>query len=95
MGLNVVVRVADCPGFRVSGVVIPVAPKREPETEIPEIVTGAVPMDWRMTACVAVWPMLTLPKLIVLVLRLSEGVPTSCREKLWTMPPELALMVAV
>jgi len=73
-GLKVAVRVADCPGFRVSGTVIPVAPKSEPATEIPEMVTEAVPVDLRTIVWVAVCPMLTLPKLIVVLLRLRVRV---------------------
>ena len=76
--MKVAVRVADCPGLRVSGVVIPVAPNSEPATDTEEMVTGAEPEDFRTTAWVAVCPILTLPKLMVVVLRLSEGVPAVC-----------------
>ena len=55
------VMVAFCPGFRVTGVVIPAAPNREPATEIEEIVTGAVPDEVRVTDCVAVLPTATFP----------------------------------
>jgi hypothetical protein len=53
--------VAVCPGFRVIGAAIPVAPKRVPATEIPEIITGTLPVDVKTTGAVAVLPIFTLP----------------------------------
>ena len=75
-------RVADWPGLRVMGAMIPLAPKSEPATDTEEMVTGAEPEDFRTTAWVAVCPMLTLPKLMVVALRLSDGVPASWIAKL-------------
>lgn len=64
------------------GAMIPLAPKSEPATDTEEMVTGAEPEDFRTTAWVAVCPMLTLPKLMVVALRLSDGVPASWIAKL-------------
>ena len=43
------VNVALWPGFSVKGVVIPDAVKRDPAIEMPEIVTGAVPVEVNTT----------------------------------------------
>jgi hypothetical protein len=65
---------AVCPGFSVKGVVTPLAPKSDPTTEIDEIVTGTVPVEDSVTACVAVCPTFTLPNVMVVVLTLRVGV---------------------
>jgi hypothetical protein len=52
----------------------PVAPKSDPATEMAEIVTGAVPVEESVTTWVAVWPTLTLPKAMVVVLTLRAGI---------------------
>ena len=66
---------AVCPGFNVTGVVIPVAPNREPATERDEIVTGAVPEEVRVTDFVASAPTFTLPNATDVALRVSAGTP--------------------
>lgn len=65
--------VAVCPEFKVTGVVIPVAPKREPATEIDEIVTGAVPEEVRVKDCFPMLPTETLPNESEGALTLSEA----------------------
>ncbi|MFZ0745991.1 MAG: hypothetical protein WAM85_16390 [Terracidiphilus sp.] len=61
---------------------------------MPVIVTGAVPEDVKTTGNVAVCPAVTLPKLRLVVLRLSVGVPAfNCRAKLFETPLALAVNV--
>jgi hypothetical protein len=57
--------------------VTPLAPKREPATEIPDTVTDVVPLAVRTTGSVAVCPTRTLPKLTVAVLTLNVVVGAS------------------
>ena len=78
---------AVCPGFKVSGVAIPVAPNSEPATEIEEIVTGAVPEEVRVTDCFPVLPTATFPNDADVVFRVRAGVAA--------MPAPLMLTVAV
>lgn len=63
------------PGLRVWGAVIPDAVNREPATEMPEIVTGAVPVDVKVTVFVIVCPTVTSPKSTLAELTLRAGVP--------------------
>ena len=72
---DVKVRVSEavCPGFSVRGSVTPDHINSDPEIEIPETVTGAVPVELSVTVCVAVCPATTLPKFTVVVLVLSVG----------------------
>ncbi len=67
--------IAVCPGFKVTGVVIPIAPNREPATEIDEIVTGAVPEEVTATGAVAVVPTATFPNDTDGALTVNAGVP--------------------
>jgi len=73
-GLKLAVNLTVCPGFSVTGVATPLAPKSDPATEMEEIVTGAVPVEDNVTACVPVWPTFTLPNAMVVVLTLKVGV---------------------
>ena len=89
------VMVVFCPGFKVTGVEIPVAPNREPATEIEEMVTGAVPVEVRVTDCVAVLPTAILPNDTDVVLRVRAGVAAlSCRESALEVLPVVAVSVA-
>ena len=64
-----------------TGVVIPVAPNREPATEIDEIVTGPVPEEVSVTVCVAVLFTSTPPNETLVALSVSAGVAAfSCSE---------------
>jgi hypothetical protein len=59
----------------VNGVAIPDEVNSDPTIEVPEIVTGAVPVEDRVNDCEAVWPAITLPKFTAVVLALSVGTP--------------------
>ena len=74
--------VAVWPGLRVRGAVTPDAVNREPATEIPEIVTGAVPVDVRVTVFFTVCPTVTSPKLTLVELTPRAGVPELACAKL-------------
>jgi hypothetical protein len=88
------VRVAVCPGFKVTGVVIPFAPKSEPATESEEIVTGAVPEEVTVTDCVPVLPTETLPNDTDVVFRVKVGVAAfSCSETVLEVPAVVAVRV--
>ena len=71
---NPSVTVAVWPGLSVAGTVIPFALNVEPETEMAEMVTGAVPVERMVTDWVALCPICTLPKLTLALLALSVGV---------------------
>ena len=95
-GLKVTVILAVCPGFKVTGGMIPIAPNREPTTETDEIVTGAVPDEVRVTDLVAWVPTFTLPNETVVALRDSAGVAAfSCSARLCDELFALAVTVAV
>lgn len=70
------------PGLRVRGAVTPEVVNREPTTEMPEIVTGAVPVDFKVTAFFTVCPAVTSPKETLVELTLRVGVPELAWEKL-------------
>ena len=88
---------AVCPGFKVTGVVIPAAPNREPTTVIEEIVIGAVPEEVRVTDWVPVLPTATFPNDTDAVFRVSAATPVgeSVMLNVCVIPPALALMVPV
>ena len=75
VGSNVTCRVADCPGFSVTGVAVPPRVKPPVPVSVAElIVSGAVPdevtvMDWLVDVL-----MVTFPKARLLVLRLIPAV---------------------
>jgi hypothetical protein len=90
--------VAVFPGFKVTGVVIPDAPKTEPATEIEEIVSGAVPEEVTATVALDVVPTATLPNDTDGALRVSAAVPVAGESEMTNvvvMPPACAVMVAV
>jgi hypothetical protein len=89
--------VSVCPGFKVTGVVIPAAPNREPTTVIEEIVIGAVPEEVRVTDWVPVLPTATFPNDTDAVFRVSAATPVgeSVMLNVCVIPAALALMVAV
>jgi hypothetical protein len=76
------VSVAVLPGLRVRGVVTPDAVNKEPATEIPEIVTGAVPVDVKVTVFFTVCPTVTSPKSTLLELTPRDDVPELAWAKL-------------
>jgi len=78
----------------VTGVVIPVAPKSEPATEIEEIVTGAVPEEVRVTDCFPVLPTEIFPNDTDGTLRVKAGVAAfSCNETVFELLPDVAVSV--
>ena len=95
-GENCTVRVVVSPGLRVKGKVNPEIEKPAPLTEAESITTGAVPVELRVTPCVADVPTVTVLKLRLLGLTLSVCATVfNCRAKVSTIPPALAVMVAV
>lgn len=93
-GANLNVSVAVCPGLIATGVVIPAALNNDPATVIPEIVTGTVPVELRVTDCEPVCPVATLPKFTVDALTLRVEIAAfNCR--LIFAPPVLIDAVSV
>jgi hypothetical protein len=81
-------------GFRVSGNVAPEAAKPSPERDDALTVTGAFPVEDRLSVCDAVPFTRTSPKSILVVLRLNVGAATtSCKAKV--CDPLIALAVNV
>ena len=74
-GVNDSVSDAVWPGFNVSGADTPEVEKSEPAIDSAEMVTGPVPLDFRVTVCVPTFPTATLPKLTLVELTLKVGLP--------------------
>lgn len=92
--MNCRLSVVFCPGFRVTGALIPEAVNSDPATEIDEIVTAAVPVEVSVTDCLAVCPTITFPKLIFVELMPSVGVPAfNCNAKVLVELEALAVSV--
>ncbi len=92
--------VAVCPGFSVRGKLAPDTAKPVPVTVADVTVTAAVPVDERVTACVAVEFSATPPNDTLAALTLSIPVPDddmgkSCSSKVALVVPEVAVRVAV
>ena len=78
------------------GNVTPEALKPAPLTAAALTVTGAVPVEDRITDCVAGVLRFTFPNATFVALMLSEGTPApSCSEKVIAVLPALAVKVAV
>jgi hypothetical protein len=99
---NCSVNVAVCPGFRVAATVPPETLNDDPVTGTLVIVTGAVPVELRVTVWFALCPVWTSPKFTLLVLTLNVGVVSDgetagdiCKAKVLDALPTLALTVAV
>jgi hypothetical protein len=83
-------------GFRVRGKVAPETEKPVPLIPAAVTVTGAVPVEDRVTDCVAGEFCITLPKAMLVALMLSVGRPVfSCRPKVLATLLALAVTVAV
>ena len=65
VGANTTFRVAVVPAFSVNGAVIPFSLNPAPLAAMLEIWTAAVPVLFNITCCVALAPVLTVPKLTV------------------------------
>ena len=89
---------AVCPGFKVTGVVIPVAPNSDPATEIEEIVTAAVPEEVSVTNCVPVLPTETFPNDTDEALTARPATPDAGENVMVNVlatPPACAVIIAV
>jgi hypothetical protein len=96
VGSKLIVSVAVCPGFRVTGKVVPESPKPVPATVAPLIVTGAVPEDVRVTVFVAVVFSASAPNATLVLLKVKPGaVAFSVSAKVFEIPPAVAVSVAV
>lgn len=95
MGSNCTLSVAVWPGFKVAGNVTPASEKLVPVNIAELMVTGAVPVDVKVTDCVAVEFTSTLPNGTLVTLMLSVGTAAfNCRAKPSETPPALAVRVA-
>ena len=81
-------------GFKVIGKVAPKIVKPVPTSDAVLMATGAVPVDDRVTNCLAGALTVTLPKSRLLVLKLSVGIEAfNCSAICWDTPPALAVSV--
>jgi hypothetical protein len=96
MGSNSTSNIAVWPGFNVAGKLSPDIVKPVPVSVAELMVTGAVPVDVRVTDCVAAVFTCTFPKGMLAALRLSVGTAAfNCRVKLSDTLPALAFRVTV
>jgi hypothetical protein len=96
VGSNCTLIVAVWVGFNVMGNVTPEALKPVPLTAAALTVTGAVPVDDRITDCVAGVFRFTFPNATLAALMLNVGTPgPSCSEKVFAVLPALAVKVAL
>lgn len=96
VGSNCTLKVADWPGFRVAGKVIPDTEKTVPVVAAELTVTGAVPEDVRVMDWVAGVFTITFPNAMVVALSVSAELPElSCSAKLLLTLPEIAVNVIV
>ena len=95
MGSNSTLSVACWPGFNVIGKVAPKIAKPAPVTATALTVTGAVPVEVKVTGWgVAAVFSTTLPNAKLVVLMLSAGTAAfNCRAKVLDRPPALAIIV--
>jgi len=96
VGSNCRFSVSACPGFRVTGKLAPESEKPAPVSVAELTVTGAVPVDVKVTDCVATVPSSTLPNATLLALMVKVGTAAfSFRTKLLEMLPDVAVSVTV
>ena len=94
-GSNVRVTESDLPGFSVAGKLTADDAKPLPDTAIELTVTGAVPLEVRVTVCVVELFTETAPKAMLLEFTFSVGVPAfNCRETLFEVLPAVAVRLA-
>lgn len=94
VGSNRMFSVAVWPCFNVAGMVTPDMVKPVPVRVVALIVTGAVPVEVKVTDCVAGVFSVTLPKATFVALMLSAGTEAfSCRAKVLVTEPALAVSV--
>jgi hypothetical protein len=86
--------VAAWPGFNVTGKVLPEIAKPAPVSVAPLIVTATVPVEVKVTDCVAGVLTTTSPNATLVALILSASIAAfSCRGKLLNTLPALAVIV--
>jgi len=94
--LNSSVKVADWPGFNVTGTDKPVAEKSDPATDSAEMLTAPVPVEESVIDFFTVCPTVTSPKLTEVALSASVGVVAfNCKAKSLVTSVLLAASVAV
>jgi hypothetical protein len=94
-GANWMVRVADCPGFKVVGNVIPETENPVPEIDAALTVTADVPDAVSVMDCAAVEFSTIAPNGTLVALTLSEPTPVpSCMANVCETPPAVAVIVA-
>ena len=93
-GSNCTVSVTALPGFNVAGKLAPDRLKPVPVSVAELMVTGAAPVEVRVTDCVAALFSCTFPKATLVALMLSVGTAAfNCRPKVLETLPELAVRV--
>lgn len=96
VGSNCRARFAVSPGFKVIGNVAPEAANPVPDSVAAFTVTAEVPVDDKVTACVAEALTSTLPKSTLLALTVRIAVTAfNCSEKLSASEPTFAVKIAV
>jgi hypothetical protein len=96
VGSNCTSRVDDCPGVSVIGNLAPGIVNPAPLTDPALMVTAPVPVDVIVTGCVAGVFTVTVPKATLLVPKVNVGVVVlSVRAKVFEIPPDVAVKVAV
>jgi hypothetical protein len=94
VGLNCIFSTASSPGSSVVGSVGPDNVKPEPVSVVALIVTGAVPVEDKVTGCVVGVLTTTSPKATLVALMLRARIAAlSCRVKFFIMLPALAVIV--
>jgi hypothetical protein len=93
-GSNCTVSVVTWPGFNAAGKLAPDREKPAPVSVAELMVTGAAPVEVKVTDCVVAVLTCTFPKATLAALMLSVGTAAfNCRAKLFEMPPEAAVRV--
>jgi len=96
VGSNCTLRVNAWPGLRVTGKALPEMVKSEPVTEAELTVTGPVPVDVNVIACVEGLFTTTLPNDTLVAFMLNVAVAAfNCRAKLFDTVFALAVSVTV
>ena len=95
VGSNPTFNVAVCPGFNVTGKVVPDSAKPAPVRAAAFMVTGKVPVDVKVKGCsVAAVPTTTLPNVTLVALMVSAGTAAfNCSAKVLDTLPAFAVIV--
>jgi hypothetical protein len=96
VGANCRFRLSAWPGFKVTGNEDPDTEKPVPDASAEFTVTAAVPLEVKVTVCVAWVFTVTLPNATLVALMLRVGIAgESCRAKVLDTPPAAAVSVTV